>query len=244
MLNALTIELLKSRRTRSFSMTLILMVVALLWNLLSLGGQLEEKGLGVLFSNQTLNSLFLPIAISLFTNRIVTNELIGQTFKLQEANGRRRFQIFHAKLLLTALFFLLLALVETGVISLFALSQGVGIPFRVIALQTLGQWLASLTLILFHLGAAMIFDKQGVLLSAGFFGGFLGLILAPKSNALWSFLIPWSGCAYLSPYKFTVIDQTNFSFLVDDRIGLRMVVYTAYVGIIYLGLSQFLKRRR
>ena len=109
MVNALQIELLKSRRTKSFIITIFLMFIGLLWNTVSTGSEINSvnyDGASVLFNNQTMNSLFLPIAISIFTSRIVSNELEGQTFKLQESNGRTLIQIFYSKLILSTVFFL------------------------------------------------------------------------------------------------------------------------------------------
>ena len=104
MVNALQIELLKSRRTKSFIITIFLMLIGFLWNTVSTGSEINSvsyDGVSVLFNNQTMNSFFLPIAISIFTSRIVSNELEGQTFKLQESNGTTLTQIFYSKLILS-----------------------------------------------------------------------------------------------------------------------------------------------
>lgn len=164
MLNALRIELLKSRRTKSFFITVVLMIVALLWNIVSLGDELHSikfDSVGVLFNNQTMNSFFLPIAISIFTSRIVSNEINGQTFKLQNANGTTTTQIFNRKLILASLFFLFISAVETRATSIFALINGTHVSMQIIIVQTLGQFLASFTLICIYLSLAMIIKNKG-----------------------------------------------------------------------------------
>lgn len=75
-----------------------------------------------------MNSFFLPIAISIFTSRIVSNELEGQTFKLQQSNGTTLIQIFYSKLILSTVFFLILAILETVATNVFAMVNGVRVP--------------------------------------------------------------------------------------------------------------------
>ena len=107
------------------------MFIGLLWNTVSTGSEINSvnyDGASVLFNNQTMNSLFLPIAISIFTSRIVSNELEGQTFKLQESNGRTLIQIFYSKLILSTVFFLILGILGTVATNVFAMVKGVSVP--------------------------------------------------------------------------------------------------------------------
>ena len=102
------IEWLKSRRTKSFSIVTLLMIVATLWSIamfMSVFSHPELKNVGTLFSNQNVNLLMLPIAVSVFVSRIVSNEREGQTFKLQATNGLGLMTIFRHKFLFTMVFF-------------------------------------------------------------------------------------------------------------------------------------------
>ena len=244
MVNALQIELLKSRRTKSFIITIFLMLIGFLWNTVSTGSEINSvsyDGVSVLFNNQTMNSFFLPIAISIFTSRIVSNELEGQTFKLQESNGTTLTQIFYSKLILSTVFFLILAILETVATNVFAMVNGVSVPLTITILQILGQLLSSFSLICLYLTFAMFTDKQGLLLSSGFIGGFIGLI----STILWTFAIPWVGCSYLSPYKFTLINNSSYLYKFDQSIYFRLLIYLIYCLLLYLLVrSIFLKKER
>ena len=248
MVNALQIELLKSRRTKSFIITIFLMFIGLLWNTVSTGSEINSvnyDGASVLFNNQTMNSLFLPIAISIFTSRIVSNELEGQTFKLQESNGRTLIQIFYSKLILSTVFFLILGILGTVATNVFAMGNGVSVTLTITIIQILGQLLSSFSLICLYLTFAMFTDKQGLLLSSGFLGGFIGLILASKSTIFWTFAIPWVGCAYLSPYKFTLINNSNYLYKFDQSIYFRFLIYLIYCLLLYLLVRIiFLKKER
>ena len=238
MVNALQIELLKSRRTKSFIITIFLMLIGFLWNTVSTGSEINSvsyDGVSVLFNNQTMNSFFLPIAISIFTSRIVSNELEGQTFKLQESNGTTLTQIFYSKLIISTVFFLILAILETVATNVFAMVNGVSVPLTITILQILGQLLSSFSLICLYLTFAMFTDKQGL----------IGLILASKSTILWTFAIPWVGCSYLSPYKFTLINNSSYLYKFDQSIYFRLLIYLIYCLLLYLLVrSIFLKKER
>ncbi|MDN2967426.1 ABC transporter permease [Streptococcus suis] len=86
-MNGVYIEWLKSRRTKSISIVIILMLVATLWNIATFisafSSHPELRMAGTLFSNQNVNLLMFPIAVCVFASRIVGNEHEGQTFKLQ-----------------------------------------------------------------------------------------------------------------------------------------------------------------
>lgn len=188
-----------------------------------------------------MNSFFLPIAISIFTSRIVSNELEGQTFKLQQSNGTTLIQIFYSKLILSTVFFLILAILETVATNVFAMVNGVRVPLTITIFQILGQLLSSFSLICLYLTFAMFTDKQGLLLSSGF----LGLILASKSTIFWTFIVPWVGCSYLSPYKFTLINSSSYLYKFDQSIYLKLLIYLIYCLLLYLIVrSIFLKKER
>lgn len=87
------------------------------------------------------------------------------------------------------------------------------------------------------------YKKQGVLLSLGFIGGFIGLVLASKSTSFWSFLIPWIGCSYLSPYKFALIDSTIYNYFLDQLILFKMLVYLLYAVLLYFVVRAIIERK-
>ncbi|HEL1120049.1 TPA: ABC transporter permease, partial [Streptococcus equi subsp. zooepidemicus] len=107
------IEWLKSKRTKSFSIVTILIIVATLWNIVTFmsafSSHPELKGVEILFSNQNVNLLMLPIAVCVFAARIVWNEREGQTFKLQFSNGHNLLTIFANKFLFMVIFFSLMS---------------------------------------------------------------------------------------------------------------------------------------
>ena len=92
----------------------------------------ELKNVGTLFSNQNVNLLMLPIAVSVFVSRIVSNEREGQTFKLQATNGLGLMTIFRHKFLFTMVFFFVMSFAEIVAICCFGKQSGISIPMDIV----------------------------------------------------------------------------------------------------------------
>ena len=121
------IEWLKSRRTKSFSIVAILIVVATLWNIATFSSAFshpELKTVGTLFSNQNVNLLMFPIAVCVFAARIVGNEREGQTFRLQAVNGQHFLTIFNHKFLICIYLTLAMVLERQGILLALGLLGG------------------------------------------------------------------------------------------------------------------------
>ncbi|MFX3733515.1 ABC transporter permease, partial [Streptococcus suis] len=97
-MNGVKIESLKSIRTQSISIVIILMFVAKHWKIATFisafSSHTELRLAGTLFSNQNVNLLMFPIAVCVFASRIVGNEHEVHTFKLQIANVQSLTAIF------------------------------------------------------------------------------------------------------------------------------------------------------
>lgn len=72
MLKAIQIELLKSKRTKSFIIATLIVTMGLLWKIAAFLG--HTNGVEVFFDNQDIHVFVLPIAISIFISRIISNE--------------------------------------------------------------------------------------------------------------------------------------------------------------------------
>ena len=246
MIKAIQIELLKSKRTKSFFIVSILMVIATIWNILTFSAAIkrpELKVTGTLFSNQNVNLFILPIAVSIFASRIVGNEHAGQTFKLQVANGQQMLTIFNHKFLFMMLLFSVLSILEVGVISFFGIQAGISIPFTTVSVQIIGQLLAIFSLICLYLTFAMIIEKQGILLALGLLGGFISIVLNPGSDSFVSLLNPLTGSGSLAPYKYQFIKKGLSDYIFDNQIFMKMIIYVVQCFILY-GLARIILRRK
>lgn len=246
MITAIKIELLKSKRTRSFFIVSILMVIATIWNILTFSAAIkhpELKVAGTLFSNQNVNPFMLPIAVCIFAARIVGNEHEGQTFKLQVANGQQMLTIFNHKFLFMMLLFSVLSILEVGFISFFGIQAGISILFSDVSFQLVGQLLAIFSLICLYLTLAMIMDKQGVLLALGLLGGFVSIVLTPGSDSFVSLINPLTGSGSLAPYKYQFIKEGLSNYIFDNQIFMKMIIYICQCFILY-GLARMILRRK
>ena len=86
MLNNLSIELLKAKRTKSFLISILVMGVGFAWAIAAATRYLSNPDMHqislIFYMIKEVNGLILPIVISLFVSRIVKNEKEGNTFKL------------------------------------------------------------------------------------------------------------------------------------------------------------------
>lgn len=240
------IEWLKSKRTKSFSVVAILIVVATLWNIatfLSAFSHPELKTVGTLFSNQNVNLLMFPIAVCVFAARIVGNEREGQTFRLQAVNGQHFLTIFNHKFLFMMIFFSIMSLLEVTVIYFFGKQVGISIPFSIIELHFVGQLLTIFSLICIYLPLAMVLERQGILLALGLLGGFSGIVLNPRSYGFSSLLNPITGFGSLAPYKYQFLGDGVFTYSFDEKILWKLVIYAVYCALLY-GLANIILKKR
>ena len=246
MVKAIQIELLKSKRTKSFFMVSLLMAIATIWNILTFSTAIkhpELKGEGTLFSNQNVNLFMLPIAVCVFATRIVGNEYEGQTFKLQTANGQRMLTTFNHKFLFMMLLFSVLSILEVGVISYFGIQAGIYVSVTAVGLQLVGQYLAIFSLICLYLTLAMIMEKQGVVLALGLLGGFVSIVLNPGSDSFVSLINPLTGSGSLAPYKYQFVKEGLSNYIFDNQIFMKIIVYIIQCFVLYGVVRTILRRR-
>lgn len=251
MINSVKIELLKSKRTHTFPFVILIMAVATIWQLLVFKTNFSHsslKGISTLYSNQTVDCLFLPILVSIFSSKIVSNEKEGQTFKLQQANGKRITNIFRQKYLLMISFFIVMFVFEILVRYFFANLFALRTSLNIIFIYYLGQLLTISILISFFLLISLLLNKQGIVLSFGFLIGFFCMIMSSQSQSLLSFWVPGIGSAYLAPFKYKILSssssQISFKYVADDLLLLRFVIYSFYSVVIYFVNEHILSKKQ
>ncbi|MER0122741.1 ABC transporter permease [Streptococcus sp. ZJ93] len=234
MVKAIQIEWLKSKRTKSLSTSMVIILSGILWTIVT--SRVDGQGVESFFDNQDTHVLILPLAISIFVSRIVFNEKEGRTFKLQVSNGSGLRTVFHDKLWFTSLFFVLMAILFSMIIFLYIVAiRGVFVSIRLVGIQIVTLSLASFVQICLYMTVALSMEKPGGVLALGFIGSFLGLIFQPQTNNLWSFLIPWDGASFLSIYKFGFDPKIEKGFYtVDGQLGLKIAIYILYAVACYL----------
>lgn len=139
MLNNLSIELLKAKRTKSFLISILVMGVGFAWAIVAATRYLSNPNIHqislIFYMIKEVNGLILPIVVALFVSRIVKNEKEGNTFKLLLANGENVRHIFLSKLGLTMFVLTFLAFLEGVVVQLIAILSGLEMPVSLILWQ-------------------------------------------------------------------------------------------------------------
>ena len=87
MTKAIKVEWLKSKRTKSLTVSTLIILIGVFWSILGTVMQKSSSGWEMFFDNQDALPMFLPLAISIFVSRIISNEKEGRTFKLQASNA-------------------------------------------------------------------------------------------------------------------------------------------------------------
>lgn len=233
MVKALQIELLKSKRTKSFAIASAILGFGFLWTILVSKEKLTE--VAFYFCNQDIYTFVLPLAISIFASRIVSNEKEGRTFKLQASNGRGVSGIFHDKLYFSTLFFMGLAVIFTGLLGIYiSLFKWQTVSLQLLLLQVLRLSLSSFVQICLYISIAMYYEKQGLVLSMGFIGSFVGMIFQARTDQWWAFLLPWEGTGFLAPYKFSYNSVTSTAvYTLDNQLLLKIGIYILYATLVY-----------
>ncbi|VGR18972.1 putative peptide antibiotic resistance ABC transporter [Streptococcus pyogenes] len=249
MIKAIQIELLKSKRTKSFMISFIMMLVAVMWLLLAASRSIDIpklRTIGLFFNNLQANSIFLPIATCLFVSRIVGNEKEGSTFKLQEANNTNLIIIFTRKLIFTNSVFLLLNIFQVLIVYLNVLRYDIQVPIWTLILQVVGLTMSSFTLITLFLYLSIILEKQGILLGIGFLSGFFGMITSQTLKWI-NLIFPFGGSSFLALYRIKILnssDSLDYIFSWDKSVPLNYTLYLIYCVMIYSVVKYLLKKKK
>ena len=113
----------------------------------------------------------------------------------------------------------------------------------IVGVQFLGQLLSIFALVSIYLTLAMVLEKQGVLLALGLLGGFLGIVLNPRSYGFASLLNPLTGAGSLAPYKYHFLGDGAYTYLLDHQLPWKLVFFMIYCLMLY-GLANVILRKR
>ena len=215
MLNNLSIELLKAKRTKSFFISILVMGVGFAWAIAAATRYLSNPDMHqinlIFYMIKEVNGLILPIVIALFVSRIVKNEKEGNTFKLLLANGENARHIFLSKLGLTMFVLTFLAFLEGVVVQLIANFSGLEMPVSLILWQIV------------------------------IFGGFLGVGFG-HVTAFLQLIFPFGGIAYLSLVDYQKV-ASQVSYVLATNLGFKLFTYLP-IALIYLFLSLYLVEKK
>lgn len=237
MLLRLSLEIMKLKR-RSFLWTLIaLVLIGLLWTHMVTVYKLNDSQLllSKFYDIAVVNSMIMPLFISVLAARLLELEHLGKTFKLLQTSNETPWQLFTAKWLLMGIFLGVIGLVQFSYLFVFFQLQGAVINCSLclshfICFLLIGMWSA-----LLHLYIAFIYEKQSVTIVLGLVGAFIALVTGGMLPRFIQIFLPWQYYVLFCPIHRQAIEQmylfTPDAFFLAKMIGLLAILCLGFVLI-------------
>lgn len=242
MLLRLSLEIMKLKR-RSFFLTLIaLVLIGLLWTHMVTVYQLSNSQLllSKFYDIAVINSMIMPLFISVLAARLLELEHLGKTFKLLQTSNESPWQLFTAKWLLMGIFLGLVGLVQLGYLFGFFQSQGSVIDYSLFLSYFVCFMLVGMGIALLHLYIAFIYEKQSVTIVLGLVGAFIALVTGGMLPRFIQFFLPWQYYVLFCPIHRQAAEQM-YIFTPDTFFFVKMIVLLA---VLCLGFVLIKKRFR
>lgn len=247
-MKALLLECYKSRRRHLILIALAMAAVSFLW--MSIGLQKmddADRAMGFaycLYQAPILNSIILPVFISVLVTRLCDMEHKGNALKTlftMEKPG----SLFTAKFVLTGLYLLLAVVLQTASFLLIGKMYGFTevIPVSDLLLYVLSQWLVSLFLALVIQVLSLRYVNQFIPLVAGLVGGFSGLMALFFPPVVMR-LVPSAYYGLLSTVRMNWDPATRFTefYYIPFSVCDCLLILTVGVGVFIIGIIRFQKR--
>lgn len=251
MIANLSLERLKSKRTKAYGISFIILLIAMMWIYASNLQYMkvpERRSFSIIVGSfSDLNALLFPIAIALFCSKISYIEHKGNTLKLLIPSGQNIGSLYCSKVIYAGLFFTLLAVLQSIMIPVIAKKYQVPFEMNLYLHHLIGLVIANLCLIAIQVFLSLNLEKQAISISIGLFGGFLGIMMSRAPEVLRQ-IVPWGYIGVLSPVKMVsekMGDGAMASFIPKTELGIREVVYSfVAVGLILLFSNVLNKKKR
>lgn len=178
MIGLIQLELFKLKSKKVWLCVLLFLVAEFIWSLWAALSYSDTYDIWcyLLLQIPSLNTLLMPILISILASRLSNNEYKGSTFKLLNTlvNPKR---LYSAKFICSSLYLLLATLgqVLCMIVTSFIVGLTEPMPLDHIASFILTTLLVNLCLLAFYQTLSLLFANQVITLIAGLAGGFIGL---------------------------------------------------------------------
>lgn len=235
-MNMISIERLKAKRTKSYIIVYSILITGSLWMMMTVGRYINlpqfHSSHVIFYMVKEINSLLLPISISLFCSKIVMNEVQGTTFKLLLMNGQEFHEIFNQKLLFSSLVYITIAILETLSIWLISNMYSLSLNYHLLFLHVVSIIMISFSLVCLYLALSMFIQKQSIVVALGLLGGFFGIISSQAPNII-KLLLPWGHTNYLSLFNYE-IHQNQFQYVFNQQIYISLIIYCLLMLVYYI----------
>lgn len=243
-LSDIKIELLKIKRTKTFLHTIFIIMIAVLWAIsasINYLNRADEKFLNIIIANFIdLNIIFLPIVISLITNKICDIEHKHQTFKYMKAIGINKSSIFKSKFIFLFINLSFMIIIETVFIIILSNLYNIRIDKNLIRF-ILGNIVSVYILNSLFLFIAIEYKNKFFLLSSGIIGGFIGIILSRLPIFIRA-IIPFGIISVLSPIDIKYNEITKKIVYYDKNNFILLLIYFIIGVLLYKFLKKYIDK--
>lgn len=208
----------------------------------------EVSGSGyytVLFHYTMYNTIFLPLILAALASRICDAENKGNTYKLL-CTMQQKHSLFHIKLLLGALYILLLMVLEALTMlflgKMLSFTQPFPTKYFLIFIGVL--FLVSFVLFLMQLVCSLMLSNQLIPLFIGLLGSLVGLFSAFFPIGDLAAAVPWGYYLIGMPFSSMYDEQARVTYFyeVPFRWGYFACFLVAAAVLYFVGKRLFLKK--
>lgn len=247
-MKALLLECYKSRRKHLILIVLAMAAVSFLWLAVGLRKMDDaDRAMGYaycLYQMPLLNSITLPVFISVLVTRLCDMEHKGNALKALLTMERSN-SLFAAKFVLTGLYLLLAVVLQAASFLLIGRIYGFteALPVSDLLLYVLSQWLVSLFLALVIQILSLRYINQFIPLVCGLIGGFLGLMALFFPPAVMR-LVPSAYYGLLSTVRMNWDPATRFTefYYIPFSVWDCLLLAAVGVAVLIIGIIRFRKR--
>lgn len=244
MIKDVAIEFLKTKRSKSFFLTFLVIGITLLWMMAILTkyssiSQYHDMRI-IYYGVLDVETLMLPIFLSVFVARIFEIERSGNALKLMAINGQSVTNIFWSKLFLTMIVGGIFSLLESLVMLLVAKMGQLSWSIKELLFKNLINLSFIFVLVCVFLMVSLFIKKQELVIASGFIGGFIGFMLHRSSFI--SLIIPFGGIRYLSLVNMKVV-AGKVILEMNQQIVFHFLIYIIYMIVLYSLLRYLLNMK-
>ncbi|RFE01455.1 ABC transporter permease [Streptococcus parauberis] len=237
------LELIKLKR-RSFFLALIsLLVVSILWaSTISLKGlDRVQTSLMPIYDISIINTMIMPLFISIFSSRLMELEHSGKTFKLLQTNNESSWQLFKAKYLFMSIVSFIVASIQVIYLSIFLKQNHLLSAFNYLLLYIISFVSVSVFLSLIHLYLSFKHSNQSITIIFGLIGSFVALVTGGMLPKIVTIFIPWQYYILASPVN-RLTKNSSYVFQLDQYFFIKIILLLIFTLLCFFMVKKEIKK--
>ncbi|KKF41178.1 ABC transporter permease [Streptococcus uberis] len=237
------LELIKLKR-RSFFLALIaLLVISIIWSsIISLKGLNRlQSPLMPIYDLSIINTMIMPLFISILSSRLMELEHSGKTFKLLQTNNESSWQLFKAKYLFMTVICSATSFIQVTYLYIFSNQNNLATPIYYFITYIISFITVSVFLSLIHLFLAFKYSNQSITIISGLVGSFVALVTGGMLPKLVTIFIPWQYYILASPIN-RLMKNSTYIFQVDQYFNIKIILLIIFTILSIIIIKKEIKK--